>query len=169
MLTLIGLLRELRECIKYGRVSKLPNLLRLLLPQFTGTSASKYLRELVAMLLLEKACTKATFETMIDSLLIRAKGEWFVAVDTTCKQLVRVIKEIFVEKGGSFGVSNLVKYTAQIAPILYGIKIAVVNSSLYKDQIKSRRKHYNPAIDEDIFSVAELIVFDRVLHHHQNP
>src|SRR5467141_1535879 len=85
MLTAIGLYIELRETEKYGRVGKLPNLFELLLPWFAGTSAALYTRELVSMMLLKKSTTPDTYNTIIDSLLIRAKGKWFVATDTACE------------------------------------------------------------------------------------
>jgi hypothetical protein len=164
MLTTIGLYIELRETEKYGRSGKIPNLLELLLPWFAGTSASLYTREIVSMMLLKKATTSHTFETIIDSLFVRAKGKWFIAADTACEQEVRINKEVYKAKGGTFRFENLLRHTALIAGTLYDCKMAVMNGHIDPEKVETRGRHYDPSMDRDIVSVADLIDHHKILH-----
>ena len=169
MLHAIGLYVELRETEKYGRVGKLPNIFKLLLPWFAGTSAHLYTRELVSMILLGKSTTPETYSTIIDSLLVRAKGKWFVAADTACEQEVRINKEVYKAKGGNFRFENLLKHTALIAGSLYDCKVAVSTGHLPPDKVRRRGNHYDVKMDRDILSVASLINHHKILDEADKP
>lgn len=153
LLCLIGLIIELHEAIRYGLVGKLPMLFKLITPWFAGTNSHNYARELLTWSLLELAATKETFDALIDALIVPAKLNWFIATDGLCEQLVRQIKETFVDRGGAFKISNLLENTSQITEILYGSKQAVVTAHLSPEQIKTRGKHYNPSMQATILNL----------------
>lgn len=160
----IGLYLELKEAQKYGTVGKFPSLFRLLLTWYAGTNNHNYTRELVKMLLLEQSMTKDAFDAMLSALLIRAK-RWFKPTDIEAEEEVRVNKDVYNAKGGSFKWHHMVRDTALIANTLNDTTIAVQNSHRAEKQ-RLRGKHYNPSMQGEVASIADHIyrgrLFDRI-------
>jgi uncharacterized protein DUF6589 len=164
LLSTIGLYLELKETIKYGRVGKLDPLFELLLPVFSGSSSKLYTRELIKMMLLKRSTTTEAYNTMVDSLFVRAKlGNW-VAADMACEMEVQISKSVYEAKGGHFRWPNLLKNTALLASLLYNCKVAVQNGHISPELMKIRGRHYKPSMENDVIGGAQMILRTNVLH-----
>jgi uncharacterized protein DUF6589 len=153
---IIGLYLELKDTIRFGRVGKLPALLRLLLPWFAGSkNASNYTRELMATLLQQQFMDPNTWDSMLDNMLRPARLGGWVEADMACEHLVRVLKDNYKARGGSFTWEKLMKHTSLISDILYNAKLAFTFAHLTSTDIKLRGKHYDKSQMLDILSVAE--------------
>ena len=115
------------------------------------------------MMLLKKCTTPDTYNTMLNSLFIRAKGNWFVAADVAYEQEVRINKEVYSARGGSFRFENLLRHTALVAGSLYDCKVAVINGHIPPEKIKYRGKHFDPSMERDIISLADMINHNKIL------
>ena len=160
LLSLIGLFLELQEIVKYGRVGKLGPLFELLLPIFAVTNAKLYTRELIKMMLLKLSTTTPVYNTMLDSLFVRAKlGKW-IAADTACEL---EIQSIYKARGGAFRWENLLRNTALLASPLYNCRVAVQTGHISPDLIKLRGRHYKPSMDNDILGGAQSIIRGKIM------
>ena len=139
LMRLGGLYIELKDTIRFGRVGKLPSLIRLLLPWFAGSGngASIYTRELAAFLLQQKYMDPNTFDSMLDNLLRPAKLGGWIEADMACEHLVCIQKDIYKARGGSFRWEKLIKYSSLISRTLYNAKVAFSFGHLSVDKIKS--------------------------------
>lgn len=160
LMRLGGLYIELKDTIRFGRVGKLPSLIRLLLPWFAGSGngASIYTRELAAFLLQQKYMDPNTFDSMLDNLLRPAKLSGWIEADMACEHLVRIQKDIYKARGGSFRWEKLIKYSSLISRILYNAKVAFSFGHLSVDKIKKRGEHYDKTQVPDILNIMEEIL-----------
>jgi hypothetical protein len=126
---------------------------------FAGTSAPGN------WYLLKRSTTPNTFNTILDSLLVPAKGKRFIAADTACEQEVRISKEVYKAKGGSFRFENLLKHTALVAGSLYDCKMAVLSGHIPPEKLKKRGHHFDPSMERDIIGLADLIGRNKILEN----
>ena len=151
-----GLYIELKDTIRVGRVGKLPALFRLLLPWFAGSkNAANYTRELMATLLQQKCMDPNTWDSMLDNMLRPAKLGGWVEADMACEHLVRVLKDNYKARGGSFTWEKLMKHTSLISDVLYNAKLAFTFAHMTSTDIKLKGRHYDKSQINDILSVAE--------------
>lgn len=151
-----GLYIELKDTIRFGRVGKLPALLRLLLPWFAGSkNAANYTRELMATLLQQRCMDPNTWDSMLDNMLRPARLGGWVEADMACEHLVRVLKDNYKARGGSFTWEKLMRHTSLISDVLYNAKLAFTFAHLTSTEMKLRGKHYDKSQMHDILSVAE--------------
>jgi hypothetical protein len=150
-----GLYIELKDTIRFGRVGKFPFLFRLLLPWFAGSGngAPIYTRELAAFLLQQRYMDPNTFDSMLDNLLRPACLSGWIEADMACEHLVRIQKDIYKARGGSFRWEKLLKHTSLISRTLYNAKVAFAFGHLSTDKIKKRGSHYDKTQVPDILSI----------------
>jgi hypothetical protein len=163
LLSLIGLYLELQETVKYGRVGKLGPLFELLLPVFAASNAKLYTRELIKMALLKLSTTPEAYNTMMDSLFVRAKLRNWIAADTACELEIQISKSIYKARGGAFRWENLLRNTALLANTLYNCRVAVQSGHISPELIKLRGRHYKPAMDNDIIGGAQSIIRGKIM------
>jgi len=121
------------------------------------------------MILLKRSTTPETYEIIMNSLFMRSKHKWFVAADIVCEQEVRISKEVYKAKGGSFRWTNLLRHTSLTAGTLYDTKMAFLNGHIDDEVIKRKGKHYDPSMNNDIVGLAEIINHYRIMDSENPP
>lgn len=165
LVQLTGLYIELKDTVRLGRVGKLPYLFRLLLPWFAGAGngAPIYTRELAVFLIQEKCMDSNTFDSMLDNLLRPAKLGGWIEADMACEHLVRIQKDIYKAKGGSFRWEHLIKHTSLISQTLYDAKTAFSFAHLSPDKMKKKGKHHDKSQAGDVLNVTGAILKSKLL------
>jgi len=95
-----------------------------------------------------------TWDSMLDNLRPAKLGGW-VEADMACEHLVRVLKDNYKARGGSFTWEKLMRHTSLISDVLYNAKLAFTFAHMTSTDIKLRGKHYDKSQMLDILSVAE--------------
>ncbi|KAM0124317.1 hypothetical protein ACHAO1_011079 [Botrytis cinerea] len=95
--------------------------------------------------------------------LMKAKLGWFMTVDAACEQEVRIIKTAYREKGGSFQIQQLKKWTALAAGPLYDCKMAFLNCHLSDKEIDIKGRHYYPSMEREVLGIADTIRHDKIM------
>ncbi|KAM0171374.1 hypothetical protein ACHAPC_011041, partial [Botrytis cinerea] len=84
-------------------------------------------------------------------------------VDAACEQEVRIIKTAYREKGGSFQIQQLKKWTALAAGPLYDCKMAFLNCHLSDKEIDIKGRHYYPSMEREVLGIADTICHDKIM------
>lgn len=150
---------ELRDTVKAGRVGKLPDLFRLILPWFAGSKKYKYTRELVSLQIMYEAIEPETFNRCMDGLLTPAKGKGFMETDMVVENQVNNIKAAHEAKGGGHTWHHTIRETSLLLKPLNESKIALA-SSIQKKSDTSGRKHYNPDLTASVDNMTHHVLYN---------
>jgi uncharacterized protein DUF6589 len=161
LLAVMGLYRDLRDSIKYGRVGKFVPLLRNLLPYFAGSSSHKYTKEIATFLTLERICEPKTWNYITDNLLIKAKTYGFIEVDCRMEHMVRDQKEFMKTNGHNF--ERMSNSCSLVTDILDEGRRAL-KATTSKDNSEAIRERKRKKMDTDVLSLTSHIITSGVIH-----
>jgi hypothetical protein len=161
LLAVMGLYRDLRDSIKYGRVGKFVPLLRNLLPYFAGSSSHKYTKEIATFLTLERICEPQTWNYITDNLLIKAKTYGFIEVDCRMEHMVRDQKEFMKTNGHNF--ERMSNSCSLVTDILDRGRRAL-KATTSKDNSEAIRERKRKKMDTDVLSLTSHIITSGVIH-----
>jgi len=166
LLAVMGLYRDLRDSIKYGRVGKFVPLLRNLLPYFAGSSSHKYTKEISTFLTLEKICEPQTWNYISDNLLIKAKTYGFIEVDCRMEHMVRDQKDFMKTNGHNF--ERMSSSCSLVTTILDEGRRAL-KTTTSKDNGEAIRERKRKKIDTDVLSLTSHIITSGIIHDSDLP